>query len=207
MERKKIGEILLKYKTDKNFGTVKNIYNDLYRFEIIDNPEECIGHSYGDSYDEIFNNFDHLGQINILEIGVQKGGSLCAWRDYFPNGNIYGIDIIDCILDEYRREDFNYIISDIKDLSIKEKLKDVTFDIIIDDGSHHIDDVYFVVLNYLDKLNSGGYLIIEDCQQPEYWVDVLKNIVPNGYDLTTMDLRNHTKFSSYDNFLIVIKKN
>ena len=46
MERKKIGEILLNYKSDKNLGTVKNIYKDLYMFELSDNPEECIGHSY-----------------------------------------------------------------------------------------------------------------------------------------------------------------
>jgi hypothetical protein len=53
-QRKKIGEILLNYKSDKNFGTVKNIYNDLYRWEIVDSPEDCIAHCYGETYDEIF---------------------------------------------------------------------------------------------------------------------------------------------------------
>jgi len=206
MERKKIGEILLNYKSDKNFGTVKNIYDDLYRWNIVDNPEECIGHSYGDAYDEIFKEFDYKSNINFLEIGIQKGGSLCAWKDYFPNGNIYGIDIIDCILDEYRRSDFNYIISDIKDHSIKERLTDVMFDIIIDDGSHHINDVLFVVSNYLEKLNKGGYLIIEDCQAPEYWVNAVNAIVPSNFELSIRDLRQHTPYSSYDNFLIVIKR-
>jgi trans-aconitate methyltransferase len=205
-QRKKIGEILLNYKSDKNFGTVKNIYNDLYRWEIVDSPEECIGHSYGESYDEIFENFDREERINFLEIGIQKGGSMVAWRDYFPNSNLYGIDIIDCILDEYRRPDFNYIISDIKDPAVKEKLKDVKFDIIIDDGSHYLSDVLFVVSNYLEKLNPGGYLILEDCQEPNNWVREISGIVTEEYELTSRDLRKHTPYSSYDNYLIVIKK-
>jgi hypothetical protein len=44
-------------------------------------------------------------------------------KDYFTNSNIYGVDIVDGILPEYRREDFNYIISDIKSNSVKEILK------------------------------------------------------------------------------------
>jgi 23S rRNA U2552 (ribose-2'-O)-methylase RlmE/FtsJ len=206
MERKKIAEILLNYKTDKNFGTIKNIYDDLYNWVIIDNPEECIGHSYGESYDEIFENFDYNDNINFLEIGIQKGGSLVAWRDYFPNANIFGIDIVDCVIDEYRRKDFNYIISDIKDDSLKEKFKNIMFDIIIDDGSHYLSDTLFIVNNYLEKLNKNGYLIIEDCQQPEQWLQVIKNKLSNEYELTFKDLRRHTPFSSYDNFLIIIKR-
>jgi cephalosporin hydroxylase len=205
-QKRKIAEILLDYKSDKNFGTVKNIYNDLYRWEVVDNPEECIGHSYGESYDEIFEKFDRQNKINFLEIGIQKGGSMVAWREYFPNANLYGIDIIDCILDEYRRSDFNYIISDIKSPAVKEELKDVKFDIIIDDGSHYLSDVLFVVSNYLEKLNTGGYLIIEDCQEPENWFREINKLVSDEYELSFRDLRKHTPHSSYDNYLIVIKK-
>jgi cephalosporin hydroxylase len=202
----KVSEILLKYKTDKNYGIKKNIYDNLYNWNIINNPEPYIGHSYGQSYDEIFENFDRNSDINILEIGIQKGGSMVAWKDYFENGNIYGIDVVDVILPEYRRNDFNYIINDVRDLSIKKKLEDVMFDIIIDDGSHHLDDVIFVVNNYLDKLNKGGYLIIEDCQHPENWVNSIRDLIPNDYELTTKDLRNDTEYSSYDNFLIIIRR-
>ena len=67
MERKKIGEILLNYKSDKNLGTVKNIYKDLYMFELSDNPEECIGHSYGDAYDEIFEKFEKFEKFFKLK--------------------------------------------------------------------------------------------------------------------------------------------
>lgn len=201
----KVAELLLNYKSDKNHGTVENVYVDLNTWEVSTNPnvESPIGHTYGASYDEIFENYDRESNIKILEIGIQKGGSLLAWKDYFSNGSIYGVDILDGILPEYRREDFNYIISDIKDISVKEKLKDVIFDIIIDDGSHHLSDVLFVVNNYLEKLNTGGVLIVEDCQQPEHWFKEIKKITPSGYEITFKDLRSGV---SYDNYLIVITK-
>lgn len=198
----RVADLLLKYKTDKNHGTIQNIYNNLDERIVCENPEPKIGHTYGNSYDEIFENFDKNANLNILEIGIQKGGSLMAWKDYFLNSNIYGVDIVDCILDEYRRDDFNYVISDIKDDSVKEKFKNIMFDIIIDDGSHYLDDVLFVVENYLNKINKNGFLIIEDCQQPEYWLEEVKKLVPSGYEITIKDLRNE---ASYDNFLIIIK--
>ena len=203
---KKIAELLLDYKTDKNFGSVKNIYKCLDTWEISPNPEPMIGHTYGASYDEIFEQYDKEGKLNILEIGIQRGGSLLAWKEYFKNAKIYGIDIIDVILPEYRREDFTYIIKDIKDINIKEQLKDVMFDIIIDDGSHFLTDVLFVVDNYLDKLNQGGCLIIEDAQQPEHWVNTIKNKISDDFELSVKDLRRDTPYSSGDNFLIIIKR-
>jgi SAM-dependent methyltransferase len=199
----KVAELLLKYKSDKNHGTIKNIYRDLNDWEICDNPLPYIGHTYGDSYDEIFEKFDRNSNINFLEIGIQKGGSLLAWKDYFINANIYGVDIVDAILSEYRREDFNYIISDIKNDSVKEIFKDISFDIIIDDGSHYLDDVLFVVSNYLEKLNKGGVLIVEDCQAPENWLTEISKLVSNRFTITTKDLRE----GGYDNFLIVIRNN
>ena len=113
MENKKqettFGDLLLKYVTDKNHGTIKNTYNNLDDRVIIDNAETPIGHTYGDSYQEVFENFDKKSNINFLEIGIQRGGSLMACRDYFPNANIYGVDIVDSILPEYRKDDITYI--------------------------------------------------------------------------------------------------
>lgn len=205
---KKISELLLKYKSDKNHGSIKNIYKNLDTWEISDIEEPNIGHTYGDSYDDIFESYDRDCDINFLEIGIQKGGSLLAWRDYFKNANIYGVDIVDSILPEYRRNDFNYIISDIKDELVKEKLKNVKFDIIIDDGSHILSDVLFAVSNYLEKLNKDGVMIVEDCQDPDHWLKQVKSLVlslPEKYLVTTRDLRSETTVG-YDNFLIVIKK-
>jgi SAM-dependent methyltransferase len=203
MNTSKISDILLKYKTDKNHGTIKNIYNNLEDRIVVDNPEPSLGHTYGATYDEIFETFDKNDNINILEIGIQKGGSLVAWKEYFPNANIYGVDIIDSILDEYRNNNFTYIIADIKSDLVKKQLQNIKFDIIIDDGSHQLYDVLFTVNNYLDHLKPNGYFIIEDCQIPEFWLHEINKIVPENFIVINKDLRNNI---SYDNYLIIIKK-
>ena len=176
---KKISEILLKYDTDKVRG---------------DKPE---GHCYGESYDEIFSQFEDNVDLNLLEIGVQKGGSLLAWKEYFPKSNIYGVDIVDERI--YVSDKVNFILSDIKKYKT-----DLKFDIIIDDGSHFYDDVVFVVNNFLDKLKPKGVLVIEDVQSPKKWVSGIEKILPGGYILETRDLRHVNGYG--DDFLIIIKK-
>tara|TARA_R110000851_G_scaffold183027_4_gene332134 strand:+ start:1388 stop:2017 length:630 start_codon:yes stop_codon:yes gene_type:complete len=196
-------DLLSKYITDKNHGTVKNIYNNLDDRVIIDNAKTPIGHTYGESYQEIFETFDRESKLNFLEIGIQRGGGLMASRDYFPNANIYGVDIVDVVLPEYRRDDITFIFKDIRDTSVKEQLRDVKFDIIIDDGSHHLPDVLFVVNNFLDTLSHNGVLVIEDVQDFRRWPTIIKDILPGGYTITSKDLRaGH----GYDNCLIIITR-
>ena len=50
--------------------------------------------NYGDIYDKHFAPYRDQ-QINILEIGVLKGGSMRIWEKYFPKANIFGIDIVE----------------------------------------------------------------------------------------------------------------
>jgi trans-aconitate methyltransferase len=164
----KISEILITYDTDK-----------------------VNGHCYGDAYDVLFSQFDRNAPLNILEIGTQKGGSLCAWQDYFPNAKVTGIDIVDVVKPEYRRESINYIFADVKDVKLDEE-----YDIIIDDGSHFFEDVMFVIDNFHSKLKSGGIMIIEDVQS-QSWLEHIK--VP----FSIFDLRHVN--SNYDDFLIIIK--
>jgi hypothetical protein len=32
-------------------------------------------------------------EITLLEVGIHKGGSLRLWHDYFPRGQIVGVDL------------------------------------------------------------------------------------------------------------------
>ena len=200
-----ISDLLLKYITDKNHGTIKNIYNNLDDRIVIENAESPIGHTYGKSYQDIFDNFDKDSEINFMEIGIQRGGSVMAWREYFPNANIYGIDIVDTILPEYRRDDVTYIFKDINDPSVKEQLKDIEFDIIIDDGSHRLWDITPMVKTYLTQLRKGGFMIIEDCLQGEQYFKAIQEIVPEGHLVEPRDLRHEIPNGGY-NYLIVIQK-
>ncbi len=117
----KISEVLAQYETDK--------IND---------------HHYGDAYNKLFAQFERNAPLNILEIGTQKGGSLLAWKEYFPNARVTGIDIIDALKTEYYDPKIRYIISDIKKWDTDEM-----YDIIIDDGSHLYPDVQHVVHNFI----------------------------------------------------------
>ena len=51
-----------------------------------------IASRYLDRYDPILEPWVEK-KIVLLELGVDKGGSLLLWRDYFPLGTIVGIDI------------------------------------------------------------------------------------------------------------------
>jgi len=187
----KISDILFKYKSDKNQGL----------------SDTRVGHYYGPAYDQVFESFNKNDELYILEIGIQKGGSLVAWNEYFPNAIIYGVDIEDNILDEYRRDDFNYIITDIKSDLAKSTLKDIKFDIIIDDGSHKLYDMMYAVANFLKNLKPNGWFIIEDCHQPESWMWAIQQLVeeePNQHSISVYDARHIN--GNIDDFLILIQQ-
>jgi hypothetical protein len=184
-----IGKILLNYETDKNLGVVTK------------------GHYYGETYDKIFETFDRNGKLNILEIGVQKGASLQAWKDYFQNSNVYGIDIEDTRLEKYKKENLIFILSDVKNPELKNNplIKDLYFDIIIDDGSHLVEDVLHVVRNFVGLLNVNGYLIIEDVWLPELlFNEVLKIVNTSTFEVTPVDLRNIN--GQPDDYLLLIRR-
>lgn len=144
-----ITDILKKYDTDKE-----------------------IFHKYGSSYEKIFSKYDREAPLNILEIGTQKGGSLLAWKEYFPNATVYGVDIIDVVKDEYRKDTVTRIISDIKRWD-----NDIEWDIVIDDGSHHLMDLVYVITNYCVKLKPEGVLVIEDVRDPSLLFKVAVNLL------------------------------
>jgi len=208
----KISEILLNYESDKNLGTLYKDPKSRKRLEELNErwhgPSSAgtpaRGHCYGQSYDEVFEKFDRDGSINLLEVGVQRGGSLLAWDDYFTNANIYGVDIQDTRKEEYKRENINFVLSDIKDPALKRRFSNIKFDIIIDDGSHYLPDVLSVVDNYLDTLKVGGVMIVEDCQDPDYWFYAISERVSKDYEISTRDMRSIN--DAPDDFLILIER-
>ena len=113
-------------------------------------------------------------------------------------------------MEEYKREGIHFILSDIKNPELKKRLSNIKFDIIIDDGDHHLPSVLNVVDNYLSSLKVEGVLIIEDCQQPRIWVEqIARRLLNYGkkYILSIKDLRDSTNRPwGYDDFLIIVKR-
>ena len=65
-------------------------------------------HSYLPLYEQLLNKRKETA-LNVLEVGINLGGSIKLWHDYFTNATIFGLDIIsidnDIICDEIKNND------------------------------------------------------------------------------------------------------
>jgi len=109
----------------------------------------------------------------ILEIGVKEGRSLAMWHEYFPNADIYGIDLFaECShedvyknIDHYSNGEWELgkvflLTGNQCDWQILEELRKYDFDVIIDDGSHNSRDQLMTFFG----LFNGKHYFIEDLQ-------------------------------------------
>jgi len=124
--------------------------------------------NYGPIYDRHFADYREL-PINILEIGVLKGGSMRLWEKYFPKANIYGIDI-DEECQQYESDRTKIFIGDQGDVSFLRniKAKIPRIDIIIDDGSHRAKDQKITFEEMYYHLKTPGVYLVEDIEL-NYW--------------------------------------
>jgi hypothetical protein len=110
--------------------------------------------------------------ISLLEIGIQNGGSLLIWADYFPQA----VHIIGCDTNElcksliYENELIDIVIGDATLKETKDQITSITskFDIIIDDGSHTSSDIIKTFIHFFPTLENSGVYIIEDLHC-SYW--------------------------------------
>lgn len=150
------------------------------------------GHSYGDFYAQLFSKFDRDSEIHILELGVQNGGSLCAWKEYFPNATVWGVDIVDVLDDAHRATMRNKGIKFIhSDLTLcLGQFQDIKFDIIIDDSDHNENTMAWIVKNYYPLLKPVGIMVFEDCQVPNIYRNTIKAALPQQAIMDEVDLRD-----------------
>ena len=176
-------------------------------------------HNFSDYYQTIF--FNKRENIkNILEVGLGTNNiqlpsnmglqgkplaSLRAWRDYFPNANVYGADIDKEIL---KNEDKikTYYVDQTSVISISELFKNigiVNFDIIIDDGLHEYNANICLFENSFKFLNKQGYYIIEDI----FYKDKSKffeYFLNRNYNFSIIDIFHKNNIAN--NCLIIIYK-
>lgn len=111
-------------------------------------------------------------QINLLEIGIQNGGSIEIWAEYFQDAKkLVGCDINpDCSRLSYTDPRISVIVGD-ANVDDTERAVDMSapdFDVVIDDGSHTSGDIVKSFSRYFPKLNVGGIFIAEDLHC-SYW--------------------------------------
>ncbi len=110
--------------------------------------------------------FNHLREkpINLLEIGVAKGGSLKYWASFFNHerSKILGLDrhIPSCEFSE----NVSLINGDQNDIKLlKQTASDHgPFNIIIDDASHFTRETSNCFNSLWSEIKSDGYYVIED---------------------------------------------
>jgi hypothetical protein len=112
--------------------------------------------------------------VSLLELGVKDGGSLLLWRDYFPMGNIVGVDLNlpAALHGENRIQLFQGSQGDPQFLTnVARQSAPAGFDVIIDDASHigALTRVSFWHL-FENHLKPGGLYVIEDWGTG-YWDD------------------------------------
>jgi cephalosporin hydroxylase len=116
------------------------------------------GHSYTPFYEKLFAGLDP--EI-LLEIGVETGASLRMWRDYFPRVLVIGLDI-----DAKRMFAEERILTLCANAAAADPVKfPLKIDIVIDDGSHQIEDQCAAFRNFWPLVKEGGFYCIEDVQR------------------------------------------
>ena len=136
------------------------------------------GHFYIEKYEK------HLSEMrlfakNVLEIGTMSGASALMLDEYFPNAHIYTLDR-DLPSDNSRWPDFfppvnmefvkriessskiTFLHCDAYKKKALKKIKNIDFDVVIDDGFHSFETMKFFIINYFKLLKKDGIGIIED---------------------------------------------
>lgn len=111
-----------------------------------------------------------MDPLRLIEIGAAGGESVRMWLEYFPSGQVYGIDINHNtnpyntdFTDVHPR--YNFIHADQSDPTMWACLASDTggdWDIVVDDGSHDPKDIINAFEGGWQFMRSGGYWCVED---------------------------------------------
>lgn len=138
----------------------KNIREIFYSLEKISDKWD----PYFDVYEKHFSRFIDQAP-RVLEIGVQNGGSIDMWLEYFgPGTQVVGIDIDPACLEHRYPDSVEIVIGDQGNLAFWQKFLQThgNFDIIIDDGGHYMQQQILTLETLWPCLNQNGVMLVED---------------------------------------------
>jgi hypothetical protein len=149
---------------------VEEAMNDLERY-FYANPGRLI-HKWK-HYFEIYER--HLARyrgrpVNVVEIGVYKGGSMQMWKHYFgPSARIFGVDIDpDCAA--FAEEQVEVLIGSQEDRAFLRSLaaRIPVIDVLIDDGGHTMTQQITTFEELFPYVAADGVYLCEDLHT-SYW--------------------------------------
>lgn len=189
---------------------------------------------YFDLYERHFSKFRGKN-INILEIGIQNGGSTKMWKHYFSKinsdikVNIYGIDIDERAKQvQYEEDGITIFIGSQSDREFLRYVKSQIpkIDILIDDGGHTMEQQIVTFEEMYDHILDNGIYWCEDVGtsywksygggylNPNSYIEYTKRLIDylNAYsavksdNLEVTDFTNSTYGIHYYESIVVIEK-
>ena len=199
-----------------------------------ENKCDKASHLYHEIYEMYFRP-RRLDPIKILEVGIWKGLSHKSWIEYFPNAEVYGIDIFTRIEEEdvpvLKEKRMHHIKGDSTQSEIESKIRekwgDIVFDIVIDDGLHTPDANRRTFENLHHFINPDTMYFVEDVwpvkdmteeERKHHWIlKKIEEITIKKYDefLYSLYTRNSNpmkydlrkRSGKMDSYLIKIERN
>jgi hypothetical protein len=188
-------DLFIKYKSDKCPQILHSYSNEYYNLlnDIKDNVKNVIEIGIGN--DELMK--------PICGFSYEVGASLRAWRDFFNNANIYGLDIREDVLfnedrintfytDQSKEIELEKTVKNIKEFNNNESLE---FDLIIDDGSHIVEHMLLSINTLAKHLKVGGIYIIEDIQHKD--INIFTNLKIDNFEI----IKIHAGLNYWDDFV------
>jgi hypothetical protein len=144
--------------SDKDRNGYSSLYNALF-LPLKDSPVTLLEVGIGTMIPGA-----HSSMKGYMPDSYRPGASLRAWRDFFPNGEIHGMDVAtDCMLSEDRIKTHLCDSTDPACCQLwADAHPDLAFDVIVDDGSHWDLHQLATLENLWPHLKPGGYYVIED---------------------------------------------
>lgn len=168
------------------------------------------------------------GKLRILELGVQHGGSLQLWRDYFgEKAIIFGVDI-EPRCKEFEENGCQIRIGSQDDSDFLNRVVDEMggVDIVLDDGSHIASHQLASFKALFGRVSKGGLYIVEDLhtsywegwegglRRPGAFIEVVKDIIDHMHEwyievdtqLNDLNLKSLiTGLHIYDSMVVIDK--
>jgi len=167
-------------------------------------------HAYTAIYDLLFSRVRN-DKIVLGEIGILNNNSMKCWREYFPNAELWGYEWDDNFLRNAISDklNINYVKMNVKDISsIDEGMKNLMFDVIIDDSTHEFPDQINVIKGVYNHLKPGGVLVIEDIfinTKEEYYEEQISSQYSSGVFIFANHKLKHSPGWNNDKLLVLFR--
>ena len=152
-----------------------------------------LGHTYTPRYYELFKDIRTEAR-KVVEMGVgryignngrpikektpryEPGASLRMWRDFFPNAQVYGADILKEVLFEEDRIKTFYC-NERKANQVKSMIEEIgsDIDIFVDDGLHGVQAQIHLAKTVMGLADPGIIYVAEDVRHTETFIAAMED--------------------------------